>query len=223
MYFTDLIKTFPPISFIRSKSYSQFWEDRLLARVVINQIGSYVDIGAGNPVWGSNTYLFYKRGWHGVTVEPILFNFRMQKLLRKRDLQIRALVTHSQTKMDFYQLWPWELSTTVQETAETRILEGATLIRKEKIDCITLSEIYISNPICRPAILSVDVEGAELEVLQSNNWNLFNPDLICIEELTTPIQNSKIREFLESHDYRLQAHNGVSSIYVWLDSTCLKV
>lgn len=214
---------FPLLSFIRSKSYSQFWEDRLLARVVMNQIGSYVDVGAGSPVWGSNTYLFYKRGWHGVAVEPITFNFRMHKFLRKRDLQIRALVTDTQTKMDFYQLWPWELSTTIQETAMARISEGATLIRKEKIDCIKLSEIYRSNPICRPAILSVDVEGAELEVLQSNNWNLFNPDLICIEELTTPIQNSKIREFLEGHGYRLQAHNGVSSIYVWLDSTCLNI
>lgn len=222
LYLTDIIKLLPLLSFIRSKSYSQFWEDRLIDRVVINKIGSYVDVGAGSPVWASNTYLFYKRGWQGVTVEPILFNYIMQKLIRRRDLQIRALVTDTQTQMDFYQLWPWELSTTIQETAKSRISEGATLIRKEKIDCISLSEIYGANPISRPAILSIDVEGAELEVLQSNNWKQFIPDLICIEELTSPIQSSTIREFLEGQGYRLQAHNGVSSIYVWLDSTCLK-
>jgi hypothetical protein len=79
----------------------------------MNQISSYVDVGAGSAVWGSNTYLFYKRGWYGIAVEPITFNFRMQKFLRKRDFQFRALVTDTQTKMDFYQLWPWELSTTI--------------------------------------------------------------------------------------------------------------
>lgn len=114
-------------------------------------------------------------------------------------------------------------SSTIHETARSRISEGAKLIRKEKIDCISLSEIYTDNPISRPAILSIDVEGAELEVLQSNNWEQFIPDLICIEELTSPIQRSAIREFLEGQGYRLQTHNGVSSIYVWLDSTCLKL
>jgi hypothetical protein len=27
----------------------------------------------------------------------------------------------------------------------------------------------------------------------------------------------------EEYGYRLQAHNGISSIYVWLDSTCLNI
>lgn len=223
MHFTALIKSLPYISFIRSRSYSQFWEDRLIDRILNKGIGSYVDVGGGNPVWGSNTYLFYRRGWQGVVVEPILFNYRLQKFLRRRDIQIRALVTNSQTQMDFYQLKPWELSTNVYETARSRISEGAALIRKEKIDCISLLDIYRAHPISRPAILSIDVEGAELEVLQSNNWNQFIPDLICIEELTCPIQGSTIREFLEGAGYRLQAYNGVSSIYVWRDSNYLNL
>ena len=221
MYFTDIIKTFPLLSLIRSKSYSQFWEDRLLARLVSDKIGSYVDIGAGNPVWGSNTYLFYKRGWKGVIVEPIMLNIRLQKLIRRRDHQFRALVTDSLAEMEFFQLRPWELSTTIKETALSRISKGAILVRRDKISTITLSEIYKLKPISRPAILSIDVEGSELEVLKSNDWSLYQPDLICIEELDPPIQNSRIREFLEAHNYRLQAYNGVSAIYVWVHSTCI--
>ena len=188
-----------------------------------DQIGSYVDIGAGNPVWGSNTYLFYKRGWNGVTIEPIFSNFRMQKLIRRRDLQIRALVTDSPAEIEFFQLRPWELSTTLNETAQARISNGAILVSRDRIQTITLSEIYRMKTISRPAILSIDVEGAELEVLKSNNWNLYQPDLICIEELDRPIQNSKIREFLEARNYRLQVYNGVSSIYVWIDSPCIEI
>ena len=220
---TDIIKTFPPLSLLRSKSYSQFWEDRLLARLVSDRIGSYVDIGAGNPVWGSNTYLFYKRGWNGITIDPILSNFRMQKLIRSRDYQIRALVSDSLAEMEFFQLRPWELSTTLNETAQSRISNGAHLVSINKIKTITLSEIYQMQSVLRPAILSIDVEGAELEVLKSNNWNLYQPDLICIEELNRPIQNSEIREFLEAQNYRLQVYNGVSSIYVWVNSTCIEI
>ena len=51
-----LVKQISLTSVIRSKSYSQFWEDRLISRLISDHEGSYVDIGAGTPVWGSNTY-----------------------------------------------------------------------------------------------------------------------------------------------------------------------
>ena len=214
----DLIKLVPIISYLRSRSYSQFWEDRLIARNLSTEIGSYVDIGAGAPIWGSNTYLFYKKGWAGVTVDPVAFNMKMQKLFRPRDRRYESVVSSSSEIVEFYQLSPWELSTLDSAIARERISNGSVLIKKHSIKPISLDRIYRENPIKRPAILSIDVEGAEFEVLKSNNWETNKPDIICIEELKNPLDTSEVKEFLSLQDYELGAYNGVSSIYIWRGS-----
>ena len=47
-------------------SYSDFKEDLILEGIFGSLTGSYVDVGAGHPVIGSNSYLFYKKGWSGI-------------------------------------------------------------------------------------------------------------------------------------------------------------
>src|SRR4051812_46243595 len=41
---------------------------------------SYIDIGAGHPIIGNNTYKFYRQGGRGVLVEP---NPKLAELLRQ--------------------------------------------------------------------------------------------------------------------------------------------
>ena len=50
---------------------SQFDEDEILAGLLPEEFGVYVDIGAFDPVECSNTWQFYKRGWRGLLVEPL--------------------------------------------------------------------------------------------------------------------------------------------------------
>ena len=52
-------------------SFSQHGEDRLLLEYFHGKPGTYVDVGANYPVKISNTYLLYRNGWRGLTVEPI--------------------------------------------------------------------------------------------------------------------------------------------------------
>jgi FkbM family methyltransferase len=198
---------------MRSRSYSQFWEDRLIARYVAHGKGSYVDIGAGSPIWGSNTYYFYRRGWSGVTVDPISTNMHLQKLLRPRDRHYQSIISSDLEKIEFFQFTPWELSTTNEKCAKERISGGATLVTQMILQPISLETIYNENPIKNPSFLSIDVEGAEMKVLQSNNWNLYKPDIICVEELESPLSQSDVREYLSQQNYDLVVYNGVSSIY----------
>jgi FkbM family methyltransferase len=191
-------------------------------RLIKNSSGSYVDIGAGTPIWGSNTYFFYKKGWHGVTVDPIGFNIKLHKIVRPRDQKYQALVSSKSNQIEFYELIPWELSTTNANIVSSRVKSGAIIFRKQKISSMPLRQIYDLNPLKRPAILSIDVEGAEMEVLLSNDWKKYNPDLICVEELSDPLDNSEIRGFLKKHQYSLMVYNGVSSIYAWNQSKHLR-
>lgn len=211
--FENLLKQLPLASIVRSKSYSQFWEDRLILRFIRGYKGSYIDVGAGTPIWGSNTYLLYKAKWSGVTVDPIKMNVLLHRIFRHRDRQYLSLVSNKITSLRFYELDPWELSTTSDELAKDRLESGAKLISKRECTAKGLRELYAENKFIRPAILSIDVEGAELDVLESNDWGQYKPDLICLEELVNPLNQSVIRAFLRNHNYSLSAYNGVSSFY----------
>ena len=69
-----------------------------------------------------------------------------------------------------------------------------------------------------PELLSIDVEESELEVLSSNDWNIFNPRVICIEILNECLteelfRNNEIFSFLISKGYVLRASVGNSQIF----------
>lgn len=72
-------------------SFSQFGEDAVVASLVPQQAGVYLDVGAGHPVTFSNTYSFYRQGWSGVLVEPLPANAEHARRVRPRDLVVEAL------------------------------------------------------------------------------------------------------------------------------------
>jgi hypothetical protein len=66
-----------------------------------------------------------------------------------------------------------------------------------------------------PYVLSIDVEGAEMDVLRSNDWDAFTPPIIIAEEYSPPwLKISEINQFLNTRGYELKNYIGVSSIYV---------
>lgn len=56
--------------------------------------------------------------------------------------------------------------------------------------------------------LSVDVEGLDLEVLRSNNWDKYRPKVVVVECWDSDLSNvyhTEIYSFLSSKNYRLFA------------------
>ena len=102
--FRKLVGNFfiPKIQF----SYSQFGEDRIIEYLFYQQGLSkptYLDIGANEPKYISNTYYFYEHGSEGVCVErnPILC--KKLKKTRPRDIVINAGVGVNNTdEADFF-------------------------------------------------------------------------------------------------------------------------
>ncbi|HEY8402846.1 MAG TPA: hypothetical protein VIK89_16380 [Cytophagaceae bacterium] len=55
-------------------SYSFTGEDRLIESIlkpIITRTGFYIDVGCNEPRFISNSFLFYRRGWRGVTIDPM--------------------------------------------------------------------------------------------------------------------------------------------------------
>jgi Methyltransferase FkbM domain len=196
--------------------FGQLEEDKFILQYFPEKLGSYIDIGAGHPIRGSNSYYFYRNGWNGITVDPIEKNILLHKILRRRDSQLQSLIGNSSKEVFFYHFEPYEYSTTDDVIAKQLLLKsGVVLLSKTKMQVTALSALGL---ICRPSdpsFLSIDVEGKDYEVLKSNDWNTLIPRVICIESWSdNNSQTQEINEFLEERGYQFKGSVGLSHIYV---------
>ncbi len=77
----------------RIRTYSQNGEDLILALAFKHlhiEHPTYLDIGANKPFKGNNTALFYKRGAHGINIEPDPSVFSELARKRKRDINLNV-------------------------------------------------------------------------------------------------------------------------------------
>ena len=106
-------------------SYSQFGEDKVLRTLLPEPFGQYLDIGAGDPVRNSNTYFFYRLGWRGQLVEPILKLSEKSASKRPQDIVHNNLVGAGENKsLTFFEFEISELSTTDPNRASSLTKSG---------------------------------------------------------------------------------------------------
>lgn len=193
-------------------SYSQQGEDIIIDKLLGNkEDGFYVDIGAYDPVRFSNTKRFYDRGWKGINIEPNPALIKKFEVTRKRDTNLALGVGKKRGYLTFYEFFPSTLSTFSEKETQKYINKGFKIISKKKIPVETLS--FLLKKYCKGIkvdLMSIDTEGTDLEVLESNNWKEFRPSIVCVE---TNRNYNKIRSFLKKNGYILQHSNGINDIF----------
>lgn len=197
------------------RTYSQFGEDAILRSILPDGKGTYVDIGSGHPVAGSNTYGLYEMGWQGVLVDPIAANIEMSERLRPRDLSIQAVCAGEPVEdIEFFEFDVYEYSTTSRDRVEELARMGHSVKRQYLVPTCTLGQLVREMQFEGPTVLSIDVEGGEYEVLQGNDWTRFHPAIIIIEEWDPPLlRPTVISDYLKGLGYQLYGVSGFSSIY----------
>jgi hypothetical protein len=202
-------------------SYSQFGEDILIASLFDENPGFYVDIGSGDPCRGSNTFLFYKLGWSGIVIDPIKRNISRAQRKRPRDKCLSGVVSERDGKQLFFEFDPYEYSTTsLKRVEELAITFGLSPVATYEVSCLNPKEFF---PFIAPQLnsfLSIDVEGAELNVLSMIDWSQFRPKVVCVEDFEVFKSGlSPIQKFLNDLSYELRFHAGYSSVYVFRNET----
>lgn len=194
------------------KSYSQEGEDMILRRIFEAQgLGFYVDVGAHHPRRFSNTYFFYKRGWRGINIEPNPDAAREFRALRSRDINIELGVSDRSGSLRYYLFDEPALNTFDEKIVESRLLGTPfKLLGTVDVAVETLASILARHLPAGQQIdfLSVDVEGLDLAVLQSNDWTRFRPYCVLVEALGVPLQNigeSEVFCFMADLRYELIA------------------
>ena len=205
-----------------NKFYSQFGEDSILEKYLKENKGFYLDIGSGDPVRGSNTFFLYKKGWSGILIDPLTRNVFSSRIIRRKDKIIQGLVGAANKSYLFYEMYPYEYSTTNNEIVKALISnKKAKLVKKVQLNTFSVSELYLNIDLDQPSLLSVDCEGFDLEVLKTIDLNTAKFRVICIEDFEfNPVsKSSTINHYLIENGYEIVDRAGPSSIYVkssWL-------
>lgn len=196
--------------FIGSKTiWSQYGEDIVISWLFLHKHnGFFVDIGAYHPKKISNTYWFYERGWRGINIEPNLDALKDFELQRPEDINVNAGVYNKEGLLTFYKFNHSYLNTLDAEVGEQRIKDGEPFIEKIDVKVERLETILDKYANGREIdFLTIDVEGFDLEVLQSNNWEKYRPKIICVEDWMMDIEKyiatSEKHQFLKSLGYNL--------------------
>lgn len=73
-----------------------------------------------------------------------------------------------------------------------------------EVDCVTLQEILSFYKIHHVDFFSLDVEGGELNVLESLNFNCFSASVIVVEQdNSNPAKDNAVRQLLAKNGYVL--------------------
>lgn len=192
------------------KCYSQEGEDMILRRIFEGRRhGFYVDVGAHHPRRFSNTFYFYKRGWSGINIEPNPDALKQFQSDRPRDKNIQLGVADTACMLKYYYFDEPALNTFDEDVVKSR-LENTEyrVVNTENVPVERLDKIlgtYLPNGKIIDFI-SIDVEGLDLAVLRSNDWQLFRPKYVLAEALNTTlaeVMKSDIVLFMLEQGYDL--------------------
>ena len=205
-------------------SYSQCGED-LIVNYIFSLRGirlpTYLDIGANDPYFLSNTAFFYRKGCRGINIEANPQLIAKLRRYRPQDINLNLGVGHSEGEMDFYILSDPTLSSFSKEETTQATASGNIKVEAIKRIKLTTIEKVIDeyNKGIFPDFLSIDVEGLDLDILHSIPFNRFWPKVICAEAAEySPIgageRKNELINFLVSKGYYEYANTNLNAIMV---------
>ena len=180
--------------------HSQWGQDRWVAEKVFPGVkdGYFVDIGSGHGIKDSNTKALEALGWSGVCVDPF------PQSMETRKCEVFAEVAYSSAGhtvsftsaghlggiRDHLGLW----------ASDKRLAEAETV----ELTTTTMDEIL--ERARAPQYLhyvSLDVEGAEYEVLQGLDLAKYQVGALTVEHNFEERKRSRIQAYLKERGYRL--------------------
>lgn len=208
----------------KKEYFSQNREDLILDAFFSGvKDGYYVDIGGFDPDYDSVTKFFYRRGWHGVNVEPQPKRFQLFVKKRVRDVNIQAGVASEPGEAVLRVYESGGLSTLSKKLqAEYQDHPSRDVEKFSDITIRTRTLADILDEVKPPELIhfmKVDVEGLEYEVLKGNNWTKYRPVVICIE--SNHIENDW-RPILNKQGYEKVFFDGLNDYYCLKESSEFK-
>lgn len=213
------------LKLLSATSYSQYGEDALLfSAVQPSKHGFYVDVGAYDPIEGSNTYRLYRKGWKGLTIEPNPGAAWRFKALRGRDNHLIMGVSEKPSEFRYFEFDIAMLNTTDEKRAKELEKAGHPIRMVRVIKCDSLATILDAHAHgVHVDVLNVDCEGHDLSALKSLDFKRHRPTVVIVEDLQAYFGmrggggDSEIKRFMRERQYEPVAQLLYSVVFVALD------
>lgn len=171
------------------KFYGQHGEDCVLWSVFPPEMseGFFLDVGALDGKRFSNTYGFEQEGWKGICVEAHPDYIPYVKKNRPNSIVVHAAISNKNKKeIEFYANELGSLSTldsSMQDFFKKNYRKHVRAYKKIYVPMKTVDSVLEDNSIKRVHVVSIDVEGTELDVLKGFNLKKYKPRILVVEAL----------------------------------------
>jgi len=204
-------------------SFAQNGEDLILKQVLIDVLKvdkpDYIDIGAWEPIDGSNTYYFYRRGSRGVLVEPNPAKAKRLRAVRKGDVVVEAGIAGegSPAEADYYVMHgDGQINTFDKDQAEKLQKKDPHIVeRVVKMPLLNVNAVLAEHFKTAPALFSIDTEGMDLKILKTLDFKVWRPKVFIVESW---LDNGAINEDIVAHmtaqGYVFRGGNIVNAVFV---------
>lgn len=202
------------------ESYSSFGEDRLILKFLAKRpAGFYVDVGAHEPRDYSNTYALYRRGWRGLAIDPDPDSIAAFRRDRPEDKVAHCAIGTQPGEVTLHLFNDRSMNTVDEDLFQKTLTnprkrhQGDIKVTRKTLAAVLAELVPTSSTV---DFMNVDCEGADLDVLRSNDWARFHPGLLAVEDLELDLERvteSHIFRFLRPLGYRLVSHLHYTSIY----------
>ncbi len=205
----------------RQVAYAQQGEDLVIMQA-LGMLGitkpRYLDVGAFHPTIGSNTYLAYLSGGRGVLVEPNPPMANMLAEVRPRDTVVAAGVGIGEAQTaDYYLIRDRpQLNTFSKAQVDRYIAEGGALEKTIEMKLVPIDGLLKEHFAEGIDLLSVDVEGIDLQILESMKTEGIRPAVVCVETAvygTTAVVRP-IVELLRARGYAVRGGSMINTVFV---------
>lgn len=192
-------------------SYSGEGEDIILSKIFGHaKHGTYVDVGCYHPKEFSNTYALYRKGWRGINIDANPTGIEKFKRFRPNDININKGVASRTDTLTYYMFNEPAINTFSAELCEARKkIPGLKLLGTMNVRVEPLASILES--VSAPTdidMMDIDVEGFDVDVLRSNNWNTYRPKVVLVEHQTEPntiLDDLEVVRFMMDNGYSIMA------------------
>jgi FkbM family methyltransferase len=182
--------------------------------------GFFLDIGAHDGRTYSNSYVFEQLGWRGACVEPLPGVFERLRQNRRCDCYQAALAGRSDPEAPFIHAQGVDTLSGLESDLVCGhgdwILREGGKPERIKVRAMTFPELMVHYPrILTIDFLSLDVEGAEMSILKTIDFEKYSFGLItveCIEEKSG--EGEELRAFMAAKGYGVLADLGLDLVFV---------
>lgn len=201
--------------------YGQKKEDRLIWNVFKDcKNGYFAEMGASDGIRLSNSYIFELIGWRGLCIEPLPKFYEKLVTNRPNSTCVFGAVGNDEGEITLHThetdyISTTELDASIKMRNDTKRQSG---IVESEYTSITVPLYKLQdlldkdNAPLEPEFISIDVEGAEIKVLEGMNLNKYKPKILILEANNAE-QEKVLTDFLKPFGYFKSRKTKVNILY----------